>query len=158
MLPQHFHEAADNRIGICDLAVVRSGGVVSLERLRRVIWVMRIVEMQPDKKRPLLMTAQPSQSAIGNILRAPLRALVAVFARLTLVKVGVIHVEAALEARSSGRRIQNVGSKKCRCVITVLVQEVWQIRKILAKRRAQILKMTKLRIRPRQQSGVRRRG
>src|SRR4030081_1137022 len=86
VLPQHFHEAANNRIGICDLAVVRGGGIVSFERFWRVIRVVSIVEMQPDEKRPLLVTAQPTQGSIGNILRAPLHALVAVFARLTLVK------------------------------------------------------------------------
>src|SRR6266404_1617768 len=157
MLPQYLHEAADNRIGIRNLAVVRRGGVVSLERLRRIIRVMGIVEMQPDEKRPLLVTAQPAQRAISNIFRAPLHALVPVFARLTLVKIGVINVETALEARSGRRRIENVSSKKCRCVIAVLMQEVRQVRKILAKRRTQILEMTELRIGPRQQSSVRRR-
>src|SRR5260370_12276290 len=114
--------------------------------------------MQPNKKRPLLVAAKPAQGAVGTILRAPLHALVAVFARLTLVKIGVIRVEAALEARSGRRRIENIGSKECRRVIAVLVQEVRQVRKILAERRAQVLKMTKLRIGPRQQSGMRRRG
>src|ERR1700676_4741470 len=127
MLPQYLHEAADNRIGICDLAVVRGGGIVSFERLRRIIRVMSIVEVQPDEKWPLLVTAQPPQRAVSNIFRAPLHALVAVFARLTLVKIGVIYVEAALEARSGRRRIKYIGSKKCRCVIAMLVQEVWQV-------------------------------
>jgi len=72
---------------------------VSFEWLRRIIRVMGIVEMQPEEKRSLLVTAQPRQRAIGHILGAPLHALVAVFARLTLVKIGVIHVEAALETR-----------------------------------------------------------
>src|ERR1700687_5257964 len=103
MLPQYLHEAADNRIGIRTLAVVRGGGIVTLERLRRIIRVVGIVEMQPNEKRPLPVTAQPAQSAIGNILRTPLHALVAVFARLTLVKIGVIHIEAALAARSNRR-------------------------------------------------------
>src|ERR1700674_364287 len=146
MLPQYLHEAADNRIGIRDLAVVKGGGVVSLERLRRIIRVMGIVEMQPDEKRPLLVTAQPAQGAVGNVLRAPLDALVPVFSRLALVKIRVIQVKAALEARSGRRRIENIGGKKCRCVIAVLVQEVRQVGEILAERRAQILEMTELRI------------
>jgi hypothetical protein len=46
--------------------------------------------MQPDEERPLLVTAQPAQSAISNILGTPFHALVAVLARLALVKIGVI--------------------------------------------------------------------
>ncbi len=131
---------------------------MSLERLWRIVRIVGIVEMQPDEKRPLLMTAQPAQRAVGNILGAPLHALVAILSRLALMKMGVIQVKAAVEAGSSRTRIENIGpNERCR-VIAVPVQQIRQIREVLAKRRAQILKMTELRIGPGQQSSMRRRG
>ena len=73
--------------------------------------------MQPDEERPLLVTAQPAQSAISNILGTPFHALVAVLARLTLVKIGVIYVKTALEAGGGRCGIENVGSKERRGVV-----------------------------------------
>ncbi len=158
VLPQYLDKTADNRVRVGNLAVVRLGGIVGFEGLRRVIRIVGIVEMQPDKKRPLLMTAQPTQRAIRNILRAPLDAFVAVFSRLALVKVRVVYVKAALETWSRRSWIENIGTEERRSVIAVLMKKVRQVREILAERCAQILDMTELRIGPRQQSGMRRRG
>src|SRR5260370_27539581 len=121
VLPQLLHKAADNRVRVGDLAIVRLRGIVSLERLRRVIRVVSIVEMQPDEKRPLLMTAQPAQRAVGNILRAPLPALLTVLSSLALLKLSLIHVEATLEAQSTRCRVENIGAQERRRVISVMV-------------------------------------
>jgi hypothetical protein len=83
--------------------------------------VVRVIEMQPDEERPLPATAQPAQRAVGNILRPPFHALVAIFAGLALVKIGVIQVEPTLE--TGGRRcgIENIGSKERRGVVAASV-------------------------------------
>src|SRR5260370_23380312 len=70
--PQDLDNAADNRIGVRDLAVVREGGVVGLEWLRRVILFVGIVEVQTDKKQPVMKMDQPAQYAVSIILREPL--------------------------------------------------------------------------------------
>src|SRR5208282_2510068 len=127
MLLQNLDQAADNRIGVRNLAIVWERGVVGLERLRRIIGVVGIVEMQPDEEWPLLMMAQPPESAVGNILSPPLHALVAVFSWLAHVEVGVIDVKPTLKAGGRRCRIENVGpNKRCR-VIAVVVQQIRQI-------------------------------
>jgi hypothetical protein len=73
--------------------------------------------MQPDEERPLQVTAQPAQSAISNILSAPLDTLVAIFARLALVKIGVVYVKTALETGGGRCGIENIGSKERRGVV-----------------------------------------
>src|SRR6266436_3293192 len=98
---------------------------------------MGIVKVQPDKKRSLLMTTQPAESAISNVFCAPLNALVAVFSWLALVKMPVIQIEAAIEAGSGGGRIEDISSEERRSVIAVMMQQIGQIWEILAKPRAE---------------------
>src|SRR5664279_2188895 len=119
MLPQHLDKTPHNRIGIGNLSVIKSGSVMRLEWLRRIIRIVRIIKVEPDKERPLLMTAEPSQRAIGNILSPTFNTLVAVLSGLALVKVGVIHVKTTFETGGRRRRIEDIGSDKCRCVIPV---------------------------------------
>ena len=79
------------------------------KRLRRIIRIVRIVEMHPDEKRSLRVAAQPVDGAFGNVFSAPFDAVVAVFAGLALMKMGVIQIEAAVEAGGRSRRIENIG-------------------------------------------------
>src|SRR5208282_342822 len=97
MLQQDLDKAADNRICIGNLAVIRERSIAGLEWLRRVIRVVGIIEMQPDEERPLLVPLQPMKRPIGDLLGPPLHALVAIFSRLAGVKIGVIEIESSVK-------------------------------------------------------------
>src|SRR5580704_10811170 len=111
--------------------------------------------MYPEKKRALCVDAEPVEGVMGDVLSSTFDAVIAVFSGLGLMEVGIICIETSLEAGSGSRWIENRSSDERRGVIAMAMQQVRQIRKVFAERRAQILDMIQLRVSSRQQNGVR---
>src|ERR1700678_65843 len=53
------HQLAKFMIGISDLAIVRMTLILRSKRFRSIVWAMRIIKMQPQKKRPSRRLLQP---------------------------------------------------------------------------------------------------
>src|SRR5271168_222323 len=86
------------RIDVCDLAVVESVGVPGFIGLRRIVGMVGIVKMHPDKKWSLGMSGQPGKRVGRDIGASALSGGVAIFAGMARGETGIVSVESAIEA------------------------------------------------------------
>ena len=71
---QPVEHAAELRIGVGDLAVVRPAGEGGPVRLGRVVRGMRVVEVHPDEERPVRgRRGQPPEGGVHDVARGTLR-------------------------------------------------------------------------------------
>ncbi len=59
-------EAADQFVGPCDLAVVRPAGVARRVRLGRLVWIVRVVEVDPRETTLRSRTRQPGRRFVDR--------------------------------------------------------------------------------------------
>src|ERR1700733_10728450 len=130
---------------------------MALKGLGGVVWIVRVVKVQPDEKRAFPMMAEPTHGTVRHVLRAPLNGLITVQPGPALTKVPVVEIKSAIEARCK-LQTQNFRSDEGCGLIPVLVQQIRQIWQIFFERRPEILDPIKLGIGSGQQSGVERGG
>ena len=131
VLAQRVQQFADAGVRISDFSVVGLRGVAFLEWRRRIVGVMRIVQMHPQEERPIGHLAEPSQGVIYHHRGAPLDRLVAVGAVAAQPKTRVINVEAAIKSRRSAvQRIENQRCHEGPSLVSVVMQYVGQIGEI----------------------------
>ncbi len=100
VLTNLVEELAYTRIDVCNFAVVGLRGKASLVGFRRIVRIMRVVEMNPQEERPVRQLAKPRERMIHNIAGAAFDRLVAVSAMAPQVESGIVDFESAIEARS----------------------------------------------------------
>ena len=131
VLAQRVQQFADAGVGVGDFSVVGLRREALLVGRRRVIGIVRVVQMDPEEKWSIGNLAEPSQGVLDHNLGAPLHRLVAISAAAAQVKAGVVQVKAAIESRRSAvQRIENQRSHKRSGMVSALMQQVRQIRQI----------------------------
>src|SRR5579864_3723808 len=101
--PQPVEKLADRRIDVGNLAIVGSRGVASLERLRRIIGIVSVVEMDPDEEWAVMVCCQPVERVPDDFAATTLNRLIAVFSRTSTMEAGIIKVESAFKAGGRAR-------------------------------------------------------
>ena len=66
VLADLIQQFADSGVGVGNFTVVRLRGEARLERRRRIVGIMRVVKMHPQKKGPVRQLAEPGQRMIDN--------------------------------------------------------------------------------------------
>ena len=144
-LAQIGKELSQGGVGIRDLTVI---GIFKLfiERNRRVIWGMRIVQMHPDKKWRCAVLTQPGDCVSDHISRTPFDGIVASLTGTAfLMKSGVEIVESAVKTgRHVGFGIQDERTDECGCVISALLQDFRYRRQKTRQRMSKICDGVKL--------------
>src|SRR5882724_7994933 len=156
---QGGEELAQHRIGISDLRIVRVG-YLRFVRLRRVVGIVRVIHMHPQKERAALGPAllKPVLRSIDYVARTALDRLIAVFARLLSVEPRIIHVESAFKTgRHVSRWIEHYGAYEGRSPVALPAEQVGQIWRGLFQSHTEVVDMVVLRISPRQDRRMRRR-
>src|SRR5215467_3060875 len=90
---------------------------------RRLIGIVRIVEMNPDKMRTGRMRRHPFFCALHHIHAAPLDSPEAGF-RLRMLWEVVIKIESAIKTRSQRFAIKDDSPDKCRGMVALLFQQL----------------------------------
>jgi hypothetical protein len=159
VLAQPFQQLAEAGVGVGDFSVVGLRRKTFLIGRRRVIGIMRVVQMNPEKEGFVRNLAEPSQGMLHHNLGSPLHRLVAIRAVAAQVKTRVIDVEAAIKSRGgSVQRIKHQRRHKRSRLVSPLMQDVRQVRQPGGERNAKIIYVIKLRVSPGEDSGVRSRG
>src|SRR6266403_6290175 len=153
--PQPTEEFAHRGIGVCNFAVVRRGSVLGLVRLRRIIGVVRVVEMHPDEERPLVVCGQPLQRVSDDFAAAAFNRLVTVFSLAPSVEAGIVEVKSALKTGSRPCSwAEDQRADKRRGVISVTSKDVRSVGQILRERHTEIIHLVELRIRACEDGGM----
>src|ERR1700720_1587974 len=119
--PQLPQELSDRGIHVGNLAVVGRARVLPLVRFRRIVRMVRIIKVHPQKERTFRMRVQPRQRVGYAFAAASLRRLVAIFSRMPSAESGVVGIESAIEAgRELCAGIENDGADKRPCMIPAL--------------------------------------
>src|SRR5437588_11531439 len=115
--------------------------------------------MHPQKVRPFLMHVQPCQGSPYHLASTTFDCLVAVFSLVPAMEAGIVGVESTIKAGSGARRrVEDQRSDKRRRVIPVASENIRSIREVLRQGHCEIIDLVKLRIRSRQDCGMRSRG
>ena len=111
-------EFSDRRVGIGNLAIVGRVCIPGFERLRRIVGIVRIVEMEPEKEGARATLFEPSLGSSHNLVSPAFDALVPVLSR-TAVEAGIVEIEATIETRrGSLNRIKDYGRHERGSAIT----------------------------------------
>src|SRR5215469_1065551 len=94
---QFREELSQYRIHICDLTVVRRGRISRFEWRLRIIRIVWIVKVQPNKEWSVWMFLEPCKSAIYDHNPPSLHALVAIFSFAAKVERSVVRIKSAVE-------------------------------------------------------------
>src|SRR5436309_451086 len=94
---QIVDQLSNDRVGVGNFSIVGFCLIASSIRLRRSVRVVRVVEMNPKKKRTTGMLAQPHRGTAQHLFSATLQAVIVVFAVAPAVKPGVVHVKTPLK-------------------------------------------------------------
>src|SRR6266566_2278391 len=100
MLLECIKQLAYARVRVCNLTVIGLGCVVLFIGRRRIVRVMRIIEMHPQEKWPARHLAEPAESMIHDVPSPPLDGFIAIHPMPPQMKSGVIHVKSAIEPGS----------------------------------------------------------
>ena len=149
-------EAPDRRVDARDLAVVRILREALLVRGRRVVRVVRVVEVHPDEHRPGGAAVEPGERTGDDLAAAPLLRRVRVGAVLARPEARVVDVEAAVEAGSD--RPLRVEDHRAHERGRAVAGELQQRREVGDRRRqreAEVLHPVERRVRAGEDRGVR---
>ena len=98
------NETSHLRVDKGDLAVIETGrtspAVLRQEGLRRLVGRVRVVEVDPDKEGILLLSLEPGQSGVHDLVGWPLDAGEVEMLVLLEIELVVVHVEALVETPS----------------------------------------------------------
>ena len=154
-LTQIAKELSQSGVGVSDLTVI---GIFKLliERSRRIVRRVRIVQMHPDEKWRSAILAEPGDCVSDHISAATFDGIVASLTRTALLmKSRVEIVESAVETgRHVGFRIQDERTDECRCVISTLLQDFRYRRQKAWQRMTEVGDGVKLRISAGENRGV----
>src|SRR5262249_7874669 len=150
---QPAHLAIDGR----NLAVVRRGGESAFQVDRRIVRVVRIVKMDPEKERGAIscrpawgLGPQPGDRTRDHLLASTLDGVIAVFARKPEAVTGVVHVETAIETgRGTAAGIEDQRSDERSRPVTLLPEQLGQVRDRAGQRGTKIADAMKRRVRAR---------
>src|SRR5262249_42332346 len=92
---QKRQELAHRRVRVSNLTVVRLGSITTLIGFRRIVRVVRVVNMNPDEELAGWTPPEPCQRVVHDFSSAALYAAVAVFSGLTLMEPSVVNIEPA---------------------------------------------------------------
>src|SRR4051812_7160611 len=107
---ERIQQLAYARIGVCDFPVVGLGCESLLVWFRRVVRIVRVVEVYPEKEWSLRNLAEPCRGMFDHDLGAPFDSLVTIRAVAAHVKACVIDVETAVKSRS--RAVQGIENER----------------------------------------------
>src|SRR5213080_1936113 len=117
-------EFSNRGIGIGDFSIVRIGSKAGLVWLRRLIRSVRVVAMHPHEDRSERMFAEPCERTIHHFTGTPFNAVIAIFAKTSAMKAGVIGIESSIKTNSCDvLGIQHHRSDKRSRVIATAVQD-----------------------------------
>src|SRR3954447_17762655 len=117
------NEVPEHGVRVGDLAVVQAVFVLVVERSRRLVGIMRIVEMHPDEVRPGGMSVQPLLSMLGDLGSPALYASPSFLSLRVLGKV-VVEVESAIKAGRQAIAIEDNGADKGGGVVPLALQQL----------------------------------
>src|SRR5579862_965928 len=119
---------AHGRISVGDFSVVRLGCKSCFEGLRRIVWIVRVIQMDPEKKGTVGQLAEPRQSMIYHLSCAALNRFVSIHTVTAQIEISVINIKSAIKTRGRAlQRIENQRTDKRACVVSLSVQQVGQI-------------------------------
>ncbi len=95
-----LEEPADLLVDGGDLAVVRPAGVALAEGIRRLVGSVRVVEVDPEEERPLVVLPEPGKGPVHDLAAGPFRLQNHGLARSALDLV-VVDLEAVGEAEAA---------------------------------------------------------
>ena len=134
-----LHQPIDDPIDRCDLPVVRRRPKSLFQIRRRIVRIVRIEQMRPQKVGLAAGGCQPRVRARRHLVAPPLDRPVAILAGASHPEAGVVDVEAAIEARRrSDLRIQDERADERGRVITLPAQQVGQVRHGGRERRPEV--------------------
>src|SRR5579859_3945254 len=116
------NEVREHGVGISDLAVVQTTLVALRIRGRRLVRIVGIVEMYPNKMRARGMRIQPRLRALHYVHAPTFHPAPAGLGVGVLGKI-VVKIKASIQARGKGFAVENHSANKCRGVITTLVEQ-----------------------------------
>src|SRR6516164_9076203 len=125
--PQFCQQLSNGGVHVGDFTVV-GRNAMGIERWWRIVRIVRIVKMQPKEEGPLRTLAEPCQCTIDNHRSPALHACIATLTRAANAEWGVVCVKAAIKSWCAPLGVQNLGSHKCCCSISVLAQNLGEIR------------------------------
>src|ERR1700675_2996534 len=145
--PQLAEKFPDRGIRVRNLTVVGRRSVRALVGFRRIVGMMRIVKMYPDKKWAPWMLAQPGQRMRHHFAAPALRRVVAIFSRVPGAETGVVGIKSPVETGSEPCGwVKDDRADKCSGVISVGSQDFRSIGQLLRQRDLEISYLIKLRI------------
>ena len=147
VLPQLRKQLAQRGICVRDLAVVRLRRIALFEWRRRVVGVVRIVEVNPEKERRVFELTEPAERMVDDHAGAPFDGLVAIRTMAAKVEARVIDVKPAIEAGSGAvERVEDQRGHEGSGVVALLVEQVRQVRKARRNRDSEIVHVVELRV------------
>src|SRR6202521_379169 len=148
----------DRRIRVRNLTIVGRRSVLALVRFRRIVGMMRIIKMYPNKEWAPRMLVQPCQRMRHHFAAPALRRVVAIFSRVPRAEAGVVGIKSPVETGSEPCGwVKDDRADKCRGVISVGSQDFRSIGQLLRQWDLEIGYLVELRVRSGEDGGVRRR-
>src|SRR5579872_3867579 len=152
---ERVQKLADGKIGIRELSMVEIGSVTVMKRRRRIVGIVGVIEMDPEKERSTRAGLQPRKRAIDHDRSSPLYAIVTVFTRPAAVKIGIVSVESAIEPWDCRALwVEDLRSDDSGGVIPPLVKDVWKVRNVFRQGSTQIIQVIELGIGSRKDCGM----
>ena len=156
---QTVDEPAHLRVHVRDLAVVGRLREPGAERLRRVVGIVRVVEVDPQEERSRRPFRQPGQRAGHDLAAASLHRRVAVFLTALDLEARVVRVEPAVEAGGeAAARVQDQRAYEGGGAVALRTQQVGEPRHVGGQRHAEVVHAMELRIGADEDGSVRDRG
>ena len=119
------HQLSDDGVFVCNAAVIGFLRVTGLVRFGRIVRIVRVVEVDPEKKWVLGMRAKPSHGMGQHLIAAAHDGLVAaLLAHVLGMEVGIVGIESPLEAGRAALWIERQRTKKCGGLVAVRTQNL----------------------------------
>ena len=122
LLLQVRNKLPQRRIRVRDLAIVQPVLILGRKRLRRLVRIVRVIQMHPHKMRARRLSVQPLFRPLHYFHAPPLQSS-PVHLVIQILGQVVVEIKAAVEARSYLLAVQHHGCDECGSVITLGLQQ-----------------------------------